>query len=499
MKTILVLSLKAEKGNVVFYKGKFSDMGNDCRLINEEIDESYHFDDVCDLIDENEAEVCLILAGEGCSLFAARFALSLSFFLRDSVDIIVLSQELKSRKKYLVNNGSFYAISHKSELSFYIEGGDFSNYEAKLSDLPFSCSNDYFLAMCNGVIISLSGLYPMGISGSGKHVVMKNAEEFLKSAGSLKLAFNSAVIFEQEQFDESLHEKLLRVPGFTCHFHYSCEDGNFTFDNSGLRTQIKRISLSEYLNIPDANADSKCSYLTDIKSEEDFKVLRKLLSDFFGEGLMTRYNFWLTNECMFTGNCLLYKFFRYKVEDQNLYPCAGHLSIGKISTPPLKRMACLDSIRDKFGYDCVIMGETFHRECQSLFADYPNIREYFFQKNLYHTLKLTSDIFKSSEEIRISNSSFSSVYRGDTQKTDGAGLPSLCLYHISEKFYVVDIKKMSIITVDPKIAMILECMMKNVSKEDIILSFQSVCHVDESISVSLYEKGYDMIRKAGLI
>ena len=483
-------------------------LGFDVHLI--ECDDTYILGDILDELQDCNPSVCLLICEKSALQYAIRLASNI-FHYNTAIKIIIQSEELKNSYKYEKEDFFFFATNTQeqtvSELTFdskkKCETIDFSKIHPKYD-------HTYKLVMENGYTAYLTGIYPDNlIHSSTKHIGISDCDSVFMVQEKIKPSINSAIILENEGFDKNKYLSLIESSQLLSHFHFNDEPINVSFDNSKMKSNFEFVTFKEFVN---HKRKSEKRLMISIDDYEDYNLFFSELMRFFEKGKIEDPNFFLINECRFTGNCQLNKLHRYRIDNGAIYPCRSlNLKVANVGDSRLKVLSnitkiandiqmqrkCQTCIAKDVCTKCVALDSTTDEQFCRLQKRFLNISEYISKKNMYQVLCKQSKLVSDAENILIPNKEFSVWYTGPEK--GGINEPVYYLYQIDGVEYLFDIQKAVLLKIDPKLFLILEGIMRGANSENIVRSMSQVCSVSVDIGKEVYDNGVKMLKKAGVL
>lgn len=492
----------------------------------------YDLKDCIDEIIRNKPEIVAFDCARGTLRYAGRIINTIDQEIKE-LSYIVYTDELAPGIKYRIAGVEFTAFWPNTHDEISIEESEWMEVRnITFSDLPAIHDGIYKTVMENGYILFRTGLYPNNTNKKqlSKHVSIPKRDA-AETVRKLDMETNSAVFIRGQGFDRKLFEELMSVPGCLSHFHFLDEEGNAQFDDSGFKTDFIFTSFSDYYTQGFNSAVSEKKYMLRLETREDYLAYENVLNEFAYSGIIRNPMFYIENECKLMRICIPRGEYRYTLDDSlNVCPCNfADINIGSLDDNPIRRNALFSSIKNsrKEGFFCNNEKYKPQRSCKSacneierhrhgcigcsrceltdaeesrLICDIYTgkwvAREFLIKKNLFMFLCSQSQLIKNAKRILIPNREFSVLYTGP--EVICTGHESHCLFVIDGKYYIFDTAKPALITLDPKMFLIVEGMIKQAGNSSIIRALSVYCDVNLEKAEELYEKGLNELCDIGI-
>ncbi|MCF0228555.1 MAG: hypothetical protein HUJ76_02520 [Parasporobacterium sp.] len=370
--------------------------------------------------------------------------------------------------------------------------------------------NEYRNAMENGFILYHTGLYPAeGMEEGTKHIGINRADAQYYSREH-DPGENCAYFIRDCMYSPRIYGDMKNNMGIKPHLHFASCEGNVTFDDSDMGTYFRFGYLHEFRRCERGIRKS----ILEVKSREDYQVLKNMTELFSERGIIENPMFYLENECRFTGICTLEDVRRLDIDGEHqVYPCGGHeFTIGKDTSDKIQRLSKISNMKticrnrrncsgcraDKSCTECLyVSGSEEELFCSLMKEAGAEVREFLLMKNTYAAILSESRIIRDASDVRISNSRYSSLYTG---KEYGNGeSEQYFLIMADSETYCLDGKRNALMRLDSKLFLILEGMMRSADRDSIIRALGEYCLIYGGEAEKIYRSGMHILERTGII
>lgn len=415
----------------------------------------------------------------------------------------------------------------------FINNGDSREITVEVSDGSVSAKNEdagYFSCMTNGIIASVSGLYPQNAVGAGtKHVhVEKELTEHdfqhLKDYTSV----NSAIIQKNASEDFGLYNDTLRkaeqVNYFISHYHQAAKNGEGDYIKLDDSEKVIKVSTVGYNQYKKENVEVYKDGINFLKIEEekDLEAFIDSVNYFKTTGMYYKKDLWmkLKDECRWSipGICSLKNLARFTLSDDgDIKPCGGcNKCIGNIKNSHMENIRNIYKMTDKDLLErgcnecsikescskCIMIPDFMDKGayCETRRAN-PEIPEYLIKKSILEYLLNNSKTLRDSgaDNIKFSTPYITHLYPKRGNSNNGTIEGFVHLFYINGSPMLFEAVRNNIIKIEEELAFIIEGCMMGETPQNISEEYAKRFQVKASDSMEVIENSLSMLKSQGFI
>ena len=394
-------------------------------------------------------------------------------FLQEEAGIIV------------VNNGEQLRLLEE------IEEADVESVLEELCEAKVEIDYDYKIAMRNGFAAFMTGNYPAGIDNTmAKHVLLndkcpEDINQYVDMNGAVICPNENKVNSETIQHVHTIYEDCLMIDS----------------DNIDLKHRI--CSYNSFVDLKKNNQlKEDITYYLKIENHEDLEAFSKDIDEYIKTGLVDIYDKKIVDSCRWTSNCGLKKLLRFRIENEEIYPClTSNVSIGSVDMEPEQRIVEANRLYDKSlsqsgeKANCACLPEAITKEEYVSFMEkYPMVADYIFQNQLTSYIRKNGKTCKDVSSVRFSTGDRRLVY-----PKSKASKKSINVFNIDGNFYYFDLKTGKLLKLESKYVFLMEAHANGETESAIVEEMANYLSVENIVAQEIVNQGMKTLKAGGMI
>ncbi|MCR5194722.1 MAG: hypothetical protein K6D38_00245 [Pseudobutyrivibrio sp.] len=419
---------------------------------------------------------------------------SLAKVLMDEYQKTVFIQDEEAEPKGFIQEGAgIVVIKHGDQLRVLdeIEEADLETIFDDLYESRIEIDYEYKNAMKNGFVAFMTGTYPGGIDNTlAKHVLLND-----KCPDDINqyVDMNGAVICPNE--NKTTKETIQ-------HVHTIYEDC-VMIDSDNIDLKHRICSYKDFVYLKRNNQlKEDITYYLKIENQEDLTAFSSDLDEYIKTGLVDIYDKKIVDSCRWTSNCGLKKLLRFRIENEEIYPClTSNVSIGSVKMEPEKRIIEANRLYDRAlsetgrNANCACLPEGITKEDYIDFMEkYPMVSDYIFQNQLTCYIKKNGKTCKDVSSVRFSTGDRRLVY-----PRSKASKKSINVFNINGNYYYFDIRTGKLLKLESKYVFLMEAHANGETENAIVEEMANYLSVENVVAKEVVNQGMKTLKAGGMI